>query len=116
MLTLHQWTGVVVIAVCVAAGALALLARWQPLGGAYLVQLLALTQTLLGAQALIGLFLVLDDEHAEQSMHYAYGVFAIIAVVAPWLYAPRAPRQRLLWFGGASLVAALLAVRAYQTA
>ena len=33
-------------------------------------------------------------------MHYAYGVFALIALLAPFLYAPTDPRTRLLWFGG----------------
>ena len=37
-------------------------------------------------------------------------------LVAPWLYAPSEPRRRLLWFTGATLLAGLLAVRAYMTA
>jgi hypothetical protein len=38
------------------------------------------------------------------------------ATLSPWLYAPDEPRRRLLWFGGATLVATALAVRAYLTA
>jgi hypothetical protein len=41
---------------------------------------------------------------------------ALLAALSPWLYAPTDPRRRLLWFGGATLVAAALAVRAYVTA
>ena len=40
---------------------------------------------------------------------------ALAAVLAPWLYAPAEPRRRLLWFSGATLLAAALAVRALMT-
>jgi hypothetical protein len=116
MLTLHEWNGVVLIAVCVAVGAWALIARWRPFGGGWLAHLIAFSQTLIAAQAGIGLLLLADDRRSEESLHYAYGVFALIAVLAPFLYAPSDPRTRLLWFGIATLVAAALAVRAYMTA
>lgn len=45
-----------------------------------------------------------------------YGSLAVLAVAWPWFYAPPGPRRRLAWFGGAALVAALLAVRAAMTA
>ena len=78
---------------------------------------IALAQTLVAAQIGIGLLLIVaDDRQAEQRMHYAYGVFALIALLAPFLYAPSDPRTRLLWFGVAALVAAALAGRAYMTA
>ena len=41
---------------------------------------------------------------------------ALLAVLAPWLYAPTEPRARLLYFSIATLVAAALCVRAYMTA
>jgi len=44
------------------------------------------------------------------------GVFALAAVLSPWLYAPADPRTRLLWFAVATLLAAALAVRAWMTA
>ena len=44
------------------------------------------------------------------------GSVALGHVLAPWLYAPEDPRRRLLWFAGATLVAAALAVRAFMTA
>jgi len=45
----------------------------------------------------------------------AYGTFALLAVLSPWLYAPADRRGRLAWFTGATLVAGALAVRAYMT-
>ena len=80
-----------------------------------LAHLLALSQTLLVAQVGLGLLLLSDDRRAGDDLHYAYGTLALAAVLAPWLYAPDAPRRRLLWFAGATLLAAALAVRAYLT-
>jgi len=116
MVTLHHWNAVVVIAVCVAAGALALYARWRPTRSRLVPNLIALAQTLVAAQIGIGLLLIADDKRAPERLHYAYGVFALVALLAPFLYAPSDPRTRLLWFGVAALVAAALAVRAYMTA
>lgn len=116
MLTIHHWNGVLVIAVCVIAGATALVARRRSLQGGLVANVIALTQTLIAAQIGMGLLLLADDRRAEDRMHYAYGVFALLALLAPFLYAPSAPRARLAWFGGAALVAAALAGRAYMTA
>jgi hypothetical protein len=68
------------------------------------------------AQVALGLLLLSDHHRAPDKLHYAYGTFALLAVLAPWLYAPDEPRRRLLWFAGATFVAAALAVRAYMTA
>jgi hypothetical protein len=116
MLTLHHWNGVVVIAAFVVAGALALLARQRRVNDGVVSNMIALSQTLVAAQIGMGLLLLADDERAEDRLHYAYGVFALLAVLAPFLYAPSDPRARLLWFGVAAFVAAALAVRAYMTA
>jgi hypothetical protein len=78
--------------------------------------LLALVQTLLVAQVGLGLLLLSDDRRAPDDLHYAYGTFALAAVLAPWLYAPAEPRRRLAWFVVATLIAGLLAGRAYMTA
>jgi len=80
-----------------------------------LTHLLALAQTLLVAQVGIGLLLLSDHRRAPHQLHYLYGTLSLAAVLAPWLYAPRRPRQRLAWFAGATLVAGALAVRAYMT-
>jgi hypothetical protein len=97
-----------------AAGAWTYYRRREPRG--LLTHLLALAQTLLVAQAGLGLLLLADHKRAAERLHYAYGSFALLAVLAPWLYAPADPRTRLAWFAGATLVAAALAVRAYMTA
>jgi hypothetical protein len=76
----------------------------------------ALAQTLVVAQVLFGIVLLAEHKRAADRLHYAYGVFALLAVFAPFLYAPEEPRARLLWFGIATLVAAALGVRAYMTA
>ena len=65
---------------------------------------------------LLGLLLLSDHHRAHERLHYAYGTFALLAVLAPWLYAPSDPRARLLYFAVATLVAAALGVRAYMTA
>jgi hypothetical protein len=76
---------------------------------------IAIVQTLLIAQVGLGLLLVSDDRRAADDLHYVYGVLALAAVLAPWLYAPSEPRRRLAWFVGATLLAGLLAGRAYLT-
>jgi hypothetical protein len=45
-----------------------------------------------------------------------YGSLALLTVAWPWFYAPKEPRRRLAWFAGATLLAAVLAVRAWMTA
>ena len=50
------------------------------------------------AQVGLGLLLLSRDYRAPDRLHYAYGTFALLAVLAPWLYAPDEPRRRLLWF------------------
>ncbi len=116
MLSLHEWNGVLVVAVCLAAGVVALIAWRRPFGDRVVTNALALAPTLIAAQIGLGLLLIADDRRAPERMHYAYGFFALIALLAPFLYAPGEPRARLLWFGIAALVAGLLAGRAYMTA
>ena len=115
MLTVHHANAVLVIALCVAAGVTALLARRRG-AGRRVAHLLALAQTLLVAQVALGLILLAEHRRAAERLHYAYGTFSLLAVFAPWFYAPANPRARLGWFAGATLVAAALAVRAYMTA
>jgi len=116
MLTVHHVNAFLVIAFCAAAGGAALLARRRGTAVGWVAHLIALAQTLLVAQAGLGLILLSEHKPAAERLHYAYGSFALLAVAAPWLYAPADPRTRLAWFAGATLVAAALAVRAYMTA
>jgi drug/metabolite transporter (DMT)-like permease len=117
MLTAHHINAFLVIGVCVISAAVALVAyRRRRGGGRAVAQLLALAQTLVVAQVGMGLLLLSDHRRAGDRLHYVYGSLALLATLSPWLYAPPDPRRRLLWFGGATLVAAALAVRAYTTA
>jgi hypothetical protein len=83
--------------------------------GRILGHVIALVQTLLVAQVGLGLLLLSDERRATDELHYAYGTLALLAVLAPWMYAPAEPRRRLAWFTGATLLAGALATRAYLT-
>ena len=116
MLSAHEMVALAVLvasALAVALGGLAYARGGTAAGAAR--HLLALVQTLLVAQVGLGLLLLSDDRRATDELHYAYGTLALLAVLAPWLYAPAAPRARLAWFVGATLLAGLLAGRAYMT-
>jgi hypothetical protein len=115
MLTAHHVNAFLVIGVCVFASAAAFWARRRR-PGHVVAQALALAQTLVVAQVAMGLLLLSRHDRAKDHLHYAYGTFALLAVLSPWLYAPTEPRARLLWFAVAMLVAAALGVRAYMTA
>ena len=117
MVTAHRTVAFLVIAVCALASALSFVAyRRGRLPGTLTTQALALAQTLIVAQVGLGLLLLSGHHRARDHLHYLYGTLALGAVLAPWLYAPKEQRRRLLWFAGATLVAAALAVRAYLTA
>jgi hypothetical protein len=115
MPTVHHVNAVLVIAACVVAGALALVARRRGAGRG-ISHAISLAQTLVVGQFLFGLILLAQHHRAHDKLHYAYGTFALLAVFAPFMYAPDDPRARLLWFGIALLLAAALGVRAYMTA
>lgn len=116
MLSAHSTLAFAVVGVAFVASAAAALA-WRRRGsaGRLVAHLLALAQTLLIAQVGVGLLLLADDRRAPDDLHYAYGTLSLIAVLAPWLYAPGEPRRRLVWFAVATLLAAALAVRALLT-
>jgi hypothetical protein len=115
VLTAHHVNAFLLIAVCAVASGAAFYAR-RTQAGTLVSQLLALGQTLLVAQVALGLLLLSDHRRAKDHLHYAYGTFALLAVLSPWLYAPVEPRARLAWFAVATLVAAALGIRAYMTA
>ena len=117
MLTAHQTVAYLVLGVTLLSAAWGGIAYFRPaVSGGVLAHLLTLSQTVLVAQVGIGLLLLSDDRRAGEELHYAYGTFALMAVLAPWFYAPKEPRRRLAWFSIATLIAAALAVRAYTTA
>ena len=116
MLTAHHIVAFVVLAVTWGAAILGLVAYRRRTAGFAVQHALALAQTVLIAQVGLGLLLLSRHYRAPDKLHYAYGTFALLAVLAPWLYAPEEPRRRLLWFAGSTLVAGALAVRAFLTA
>ena len=117
MLTVHHVLAFVVIGICVLAAVLAFVSyRRHGTGGAFVSHSLALAQTLVVAQAAFGLLLLTDHRRADKGVYYMYGSLAILAVAWPWLYAPPDPSRRLVWFAGATLLAAVLALRAFMTA
>lgn len=116
MLTTHHAVAFAALAVTWGGGLWALWAFRTGRTGLSVQHVLALAQTVLVAQVGIGLLLLSDGRRAPDKLHYAYGTFALLAVLSPWLYAPEEPRRRLLWFAVATLVAGALAVRAYTTA
>ena len=116
MVSLHIALGVAVIAVCVASAALGFVAyRRRGGGGAFVSHALVLAQTLLIAQAAIGLLLLSDGRRALDRLHYTYGALALGLALSPWFYAPRVGQKRLLWFAVTTLVAGALAMRAFMT-
>ena len=116
MLSAHAFVAVLVVAVPALAALVGGLVYWRRRGAGRLVtNLLALAQTLLVAQVALGLLLLVDDRSAANELHYVYGSLSLGAILAPWMYAPREGPKRLLWFAGMSLLAAVLAVRAFMT-
>jgi hypothetical protein len=115
MVAVHVALGIALLAVCVAAAAVGLVAYRRGTAGALVSHGLVLAQTALIAQVGLGLLLLSADRRAPDSLHYAYGALALAVALAPWFYAPEAPARRLLWFAVATLLAAALAARAFMT-
>lgn len=116
MLAAHHIVAFLVLAITWAAAfvaGLTYLRRREP--RAIVTHLLALAQSVLVAQVALGLLLLSEHKRAPAKLHYLYGTLALLAALAPWLYAPADRRARLGWFAGATLVAGALAVRAYMT-
>jgi ABC-type spermidine/putrescine transport system permease subunit II len=117
MVTAHRIVAFLVIAVSFLAAVAAFVASRRRRGaGRVVAQILALAQTIVVAQVVLGLVLVGEHRRPADRLHYMYGTLALLATFSPWLYAPEEPRRRLVWFGAATLVAGTLAIRAYMTA
>ncbi|HZG34511.1 MAG TPA: hypothetical protein VEY87_01580 [Gaiellaceae bacterium] len=116
MLSAHGPLAFLVVAVPAFAALVGGLVYWRRRGAGHVVaHALALAQTLLVAQVGLGLLLLSDGRRTGDDLHYLYGSLSLGAILAPWLYAPESGPRRLLWFAGASLLAAALAVRAFMT-
>jgi hypothetical protein len=114
MVSVHAVLGLAVVVICLGAAVLGFVSYRRGAGGV-VSHALVLAQTALIAQAAVGLLLLSDGHRAPDRLHYAYGAFALGAVLSPWFYAPAEGPKRLLWFAGTTLLAGALAVRAYMT-
>lgn len=77
---------------------------------------LAIGQALVVLQALMGAVLFIDGERAPSSVHYLYGITAVIITPFVWSYLrDRHPRQALLFYSLTALFIFGLAVRGMQT-
>lgn len=114
--TVHVVLGVAVIAVCLGAAVLGFFSYRRGLrAGGLVAHSLALAQTVLIGQAAVGLLLLSDDRRASDRLHYTYGTIALGVALSPWFYAPAEGPKRLLWFAGTTLLAGVLAIRAFMT-
>jgi hypothetical protein len=116
MLSVHVALGIAAVVVCFGAALVGLVAYRRKSGAGPLVaHALALAQTLLIAQAGVGLLLLSDGRRAPDRLHYTYGGLALGVALSPWFYAPGEGPRRLLWFAGTTFLAGALAVRAFMT-
>jgi CDP-diglyceride synthetase len=90
-------------------------ARGQSLSGS-LAGTLAIGQVLIVFQGLLGAVLYFDGLRPATSVHYLYGLTAVVVMPFIWSYAKeRHPRQSLLFYSLAALFIAGLAVRGMTT-
>src|SRR3954447_10862980 len=83
-------------------------------GGAF-QQVLALAQTMVVAQATLGLVLVSDGYRPADKLHFAYGLIPLLAVAYPYALRGEDGRRNILYFSIGSALVAALGVRAYMT-
>ena len=118
MLTVHHALAFLVIGVCLLATVFALVAyRTRGGAGALVTHMLALAQTLIVAQAAVGLLLLADHRRADKGVHYMYGSLAVLAVaffvylmwrerrgeIESW-----STRERVVFYGAALLIVAAI--------
>ncbi len=90
-------------------------ARGQVLSGS-ISGALAIGQVLVIVQALMGAVLFIDGKHRPSSVHYLYGITAVIVTPFVWSYVKdRHPRQGLLFYSLTALFIFGLAIRGVQT-
>ena len=101
MLTAHHTVAFLVLGVTVLSALWGWIAYFRRgTAGTALAHLLTLCQTLLVAQVGLGLLLLSSDHRAPEQLHYAYGTFALLAVLTPVvLRAERAPEAARLVLG-----------------
>ena len=116
MLDVHRWLAILVVGVPTLAALAGGLVYWRRRGaGRLLANLLALAQTLLVAQVAARAAPPLGRPERRRRHALRLRLASLGAILAPWMYAPAEGPRRLLWFAGMSLLAAVLAVRAFMT-
>jgi hypothetical protein len=88
--------------------------RNAPPGGIYM-QILALAQTAVIAQASLGLILLADGFRPGDKLHFAYGLLPLLAIAYPYALRGEDGRRNLLYFAVGSTLVAALGVRAFMT-
>ena len=78
-------------------------------------QLLAAAQTLVIAQATLGLILLSQGDEPGDSLHFVYGLLPLLAVAYPYALRGDDGRRNLLYFTVGSALVAALGVRAFMT-
>ena len=76
---------------------------------------LALAQTLVIGQAMLGLLLLSERLPSGDKLHFAYGLLPLLAVAYPYALRGDDGRQNILYFSIGSALVAALGVRAYMT-
>ena len=116
MATVHMVVGALLITVNLAVAAWGLVAyRRNAAPGRAFTQALALGQTLVLAQATLGLVLLSDGLRPADGLHFAYGLLPLLTVAYPYALRGEDGRRNLLYFSVGSGLAAALGVRAYMT-
>src|SRR5947207_15572316 len=83
--------------------------------GAAFTQVLALSQTLVIAQATLGLILVSEGREPGDQLHFAYGLLPLLAIAYPYALRGEDGRRNLLLFTVGSALVAALGIRAFMT-
>lgn len=77
--------------------------------------LLAGAQTLVIAQATLGLVLLSEGDRPADKLHYVYGLLPLLAVAYPYALRGDDGRRNLLYFTVASALVVALGIRAFMT-
>jgi hypothetical protein len=112
----HIVVGTLLIATNAIVGIWGLIAyrRNVPPGGFY-VRALAIAQTAVIAQATLGLVLLSQGYRPGDKLHFAYGLFPLLAIAYPYALRGEDGRKNLFYFAVGSTVVAALGVRAFMT-
>jgi hypothetical protein len=118
VLAIHEalYTTLLLLALGLTAWALFFMATGRAVDGAFRSTYI-LTIGVAVAQAIVGLFMVLDGLRPASSFHFLYGISLVVFTGAGYVFASRGEsRREALIFGIASAAAVGLIWRAFDTA